>query len=294
MQLVTTATAGTNLMSHQEDEPDESSMANTYSPSQVAMSGHDFTPEDIQALLGGVVPDSVSASDPDPVDSVFTPSSGPPATDEDTRNQARIERKRKLEKQRRSDVNKQFSELQGALRRLESEDPEEVRGLPAYTPSNRVDLIARTVALLHHLHDNNKRRKAEIADLKQQLERSTQAGEETASKLKDAMMAPQVMGNNKVMMMVPMLIGGDSTTGAAVPMMQPWMPGFNMGASGSRDGYADPASTTSSQRPAVMPWMPPAMPWVMQPSPSAGGTGTDGKHAASVKEPAQGNLAHCA
>jgi hypothetical protein len=143
---------------------------------------------------------------------------------------ARTERKRSREKQRRSDVNKQFYDLTACLRQVESEyDSEELRAasLPTvFSPSNRADLLARTVALLTALNNSNTRRKKEIADLKHQLDSSKQAGEEMAQKLKESLMAPQNMGGNKVMVMVPMMLGNDGTQH---PMMQPTMLNPNSG-----------------------------------------------------------------
>jgi hypothetical protein len=141
-------------------------------------------------------------------------------------------------------VNKQFHELTALLRRLETEDPDEFNHLPPYSPSNRVELMDRTVRLLSTLYDRNKKRKVQIADLKSRLEASQKAGEETAAKLKEAMMAPQNVGGNRVMMMVPMLInapsagGGQGGAAAAtvaasaaegpqtVMPFQPWMSSF--------------------------------------------------------------------
>jgi hypothetical protein len=128
---------------------------------------------------------------------------------------SRTERKRSREKQRRFDVNKQFNDLTACLRHVESEyDSSELRAasLPAvFSASNRADLLARTVALLHALNDTNKRRKKEILDLKSQLDVSKQTGEDMAQKLKESIMAPQSVGGNKVMVMVPMMLGNDGT-----------------------------------------------------------------------------------
>ena len=174
---------------------------------------------------------------------------------------ARTERKRSREKQRRSDVNKQLAELTSALRKIESEDPEETKHLPAYSPSNRVDLICRTIQLLNSLYENNKKRKASIVDLEKQLEVAKKAGEEAAAKLKESMMAPQTIGNNKVMMMVPMMI--DNGSAAPMPMMAPFM-GAMPSVATPAPGPAD-ASVPSMSTAASMPMMMPPMPWMMPP-----------------------------
>jgi hypothetical protein len=213
----------------------------------------------------------------------------------------RTERKRKLEKQRRSDVNGQFSLLQDTLRLIETEEPEQVHGLPAYSPSNRVDLIARSVALLQNLHTSAKRRKLQIEDLEKQLLTAKQAGEDTAAKLKEAMMAPQAMGNNKVMMMVPMMIGGDQ---GAAAMMQPWMPGFTMppALSNTTEHTATASQSTNSaasqMQAQMMPWMmpPSAMMqgWTMPGMPSGANANEQKQASSDAAKPLGGNLAHCA
>jgi hypothetical protein len=158
----------------------------------------------------------------------------------------RTERKRTREKQRRSDVNKQFQELTGLLRRLETEDPDEFSNLPPYSPANRVELMGRTVQLITVLYGRSKKRKLEIADLQQRLEAAQKAGEETAAKLKEAMMAPQNVGGNKVMMMVPMLIN----TGAAHA-------GAPSTGDGSQQQHATAAFPAASAAAAMsyQPWM---------------------------------------
>jgi hypothetical protein len=268
-----------------------------HSPSHIAMTGHDFSPEDIQALLGGVLPEESLLQETH---------SGEGAATSTANTMVRTERKRKLEKQRRSDVNLQFGLLQDTLRLIETEEPEQVHGLPAYSPSNRVDLIARSVALLQNLHTSAKRRKVQIEDLERQLLIAKQAGEDTAAKLKESMMAPQAMGNNKVMMMVPMMIGGEQ---GAATMMQSWMPGFTMPpALGNTTEHttATPASQSmnsaaSQMQQQMMPYMmpPSAMMQGMQgwsmPSMPSGVNANEQKQASSdAAKPLGGNLAHCA
>eukprot|EP00531_Pseudo-nitzschia_arenysensis_P007006 CAMPEP_0116136024 /NCGR_PEP_ID=MMETSP0329-20121206/11501_1 /TAXON_ID=697910 /ORGANISM="Pseudo-nitzschia arenysensis, Strain B593" /LENGTH=469 /DNA_ID=CAMNT_0003630859 /DNA_START=437 /DNA_END=1846 /DNA_ORIENTATION=+ len=204
--------------------------------------------------------------------------------DDSTKNQARSERKRSREKQRRTDVNKQFGELTEVLKRIESEEQQWLQQqqlqqqngestsatttatatvtstapltLPPFSPTNRVDLIARTIAHLERLSHVTKKQVQEIANLGKRLKSSSKAGEEMAQKLKDAVFQQQqqggmmamngMMGNGMVnpwnpmqmsngmmsiqpqkqqmMMMVPMMMPGAGGNGAA-PMMpsQPFM-----------------------------------------------------------------------
>jgi len=109
----------------------------------------------------------------------------------EARAQARSERKRSREKQRRSDVNKQFADLTQLLRRIEAEDldAEGMAGLssiPSGGPTNRVDLIARTIAVLERMHDMSSKRRREVVDLNRQLEEMKKMAEDTAARLKEA------------------------------------------------------------------------------------------------------------
>lgn len=150
---------------------------------------------------------------------------------EDAKAHARSERKRSREKQRRSDVNKQFTDLTQLLQKIDAEDAaaaaadtaaaasntnEEfgscdvksssvassatavVASRITFNPSNRVDLIGRTILQLERLHEANKRRKNEITSLQQQLDVAKKAGEDTAAKLKEAMLAPPGQPMTKV------------------------------------------------------------------------------------------------
>jgi hypothetical protein len=237
---------------------------NCHQSSYLSLADHDFSPEDLNALLGGVL-DHHDESCPTPFHQESlssnvasgpsssrgcTPLGNSKASDhaqkfgteivevgssrlsedgDDDKVVDRTERKRYREKQRRVDVNKQFVELTACLRQVESEfDSEELRSaaLPSvFSPSNRADLLARTVALMNALHQCCKRRKTEVDTLKADLENAKKAGEEAAAKLKESIMAPQNVGGNRVMMMVPMMIGNDGQTGM-MPMMNPW--GMNM------------------------------------------------------------------
>ena len=118
--------------------------------------------------------------------------------------QLRSERKRSREKQRRNDVNKQFAELTEVLKNIEREAQEVGRNDDAYGsvstmmaiaastgPTNRVDLIARTIVHLERLNRTAKKQRSEIASLREQLEHTKKAGEEMAEKLKDVMFNQQ-------------------------------------------------------------------------------------------------------
>ena len=118
---------------------------------------------------------------------------------------ARSERKRSREKQRRCDVNRQFTDLTTVLKQIELEEAAEnelsssslllssssstadILPRVAFSASNRVELIARTITHLERLNASNKRRKKEIDSLQQQLDLAKKAGEDTAAKLKEVM-----------------------------------------------------------------------------------------------------------
>ena len=118
--------------------------------------------------------------------------------------QLRSERKRSREKQRRNDVNKQFVELTEVLKNIERDAQEMGRNDDAYGsvstmmaiaastgPTNRVDLIARTIVHLERLNRTAKKQQTEIANLQERLERTKKAGEDMAEKLKDVMFSQQ-------------------------------------------------------------------------------------------------------
>jgi hypothetical protein len=114
--------------------------------------------------------------------------------DEEARAQERVERKRSRERQRRSDVNKQFADLTSLLRRIETEDLDDevpLSIIPLGGPSNRVDLIARTIAVLERMHDMSTKRKREVIDLNTQLEDMKKMAEDTAARLKEATLYQQ-------------------------------------------------------------------------------------------------------
>ena len=148
--------------------------------------------------------------------------------DEGSKNLARSERKRSREKQRRTDVNKQFGELTEVLKRIEAEEQqlqqelaarEEARHpgnaanggvqasrmiLPPFSPTNRVDLIARTIAHLERLSHVTKKQVQELHSLEDQLKNAKKAGEDMAQKLKEAVFNQQQQGG----MMMSGMMGG--------------------------------------------------------------------------------------
>jgi hypothetical protein len=72
---------------------------------------------------------------------------------------------------------------------LETSAPTSNAPLPpvfSSTPTNRVDLIARTIAHLERLHLLNKTNRESVKSLEQQLDAAKKGGEETAQKLKEA------------------------------------------------------------------------------------------------------------
>eukprot|EP00978_Attheya_sp_CCMP212_P000659 scaffold1312_cov54-Attheya_sp.AAC.3 len=143
---------------------------------------------------------------------------------------ARSERKRSREKQRRLDVNSQFKVLTNLLRQIETEDLGTLVTADAATSTatagilhnstsnmtnatNRVDLIARTVSVLERLHELNVTRKREISDLKEKLDATKKTVEQVMLQHKEAALF-QPPKQDKVMMMVPMMVSSDTLAGA--------------------------------------------------------------------------------
>jgi hypothetical protein len=182
--------------------------SNPTSPAHYALAGN-FTPEDIQELLGVMGDEqhrpqttessSVAASLEEPRSELGSnllqgedfKDDGDCLDDipDDCKVQARSERKRSRERQRRSDVNRQFADLTHLLRQLEDEEAEDEtsKARLAFNPANRVDLISRTISHLERLRESSKRRKLEVDSLQLQLEQAKKAGEDTAAKLKETM-----------------------------------------------------------------------------------------------------------
>jgi len=291
----------------QDDHDHHGEHASLGSPSQMIGLHGALTPEDIQELLGGVLEDH-----PEEQEGHHTATAGIP---NDSRAAARSERKRSREKQRRSDVNKQFSTLTDMLRQIESSN-KDLFATPIWTeasfsPTNRVELMARTIHVLQTLDNSHKRQKTRVRELEEQLEQAKKAGEEAAAKAKEKMMAPMQTGQNQVVMMVPMLIGGGGagaapSAAAAAQSPMAFMPMAGGGESASAMGGGMPT--------AAMPWMMPhAMsPWggMMMPTaaPATTATATPPNSAAAAsstsseesKQPpasentTTSNLAHCA
>ena len=178
--------------------------SNPSSPAHFGFAGN-FSAEDIQELLGAMASDHHHHSRT--LTSVNTSINGNTSSNysvgikrslenvneddcgSDDKAQARSERKRYREKQRRSDVNKQFTDLTQILRQIEAEESEEdpSKARLTFNPTNRVDLIARTIIHLERLRELHKKKKCEVENLQIQLENAKKAGEETAAKLKEVM-----------------------------------------------------------------------------------------------------------
>jgi hypothetical protein len=264
------------------------------SPGYLVMAGPAFSAQDLQELLG------LDDENPGALSNYPFSESG---SGED-KAVARTERKRSREKQRRCDVNRQFTDLTTALRVIEAES-EEFRSIAPYVPSNRAELIARTVVLVNQLHESNKRRKTQIADLEEQLAQSKKAGEETAEKLKETALGPQTVGAGCRMVMIPMMLGMDGSATPATGNMAAYGQGMQfmmpMPAPVPEPARAAPMAETGTNVVTQTPWgmLPP---WMMQhvlipPSgdASTAGTSRDQKKASdSSAAPIGSNLAHCA
>lgn len=308
---------------HHTEGGDASHLA---SPSQMSSVHAGFSPEDIQELLGGVLDDhphehEEHQSHEEQAATTSCDSNHDGITD-DVKAAARSERKRSREKQRRSDVNKQFATLTDLLRQIESSHTDlfasPVWTEASFSPSNRVELMARTIHVLQTMEHSHKRQKTRIQELEVQLDSAKKAGEEAAAKAKEKMMAPMQAGQNQVVMMVPMLIGGHqaaaATTGsamapgpaAAAPTPMAYMMPTAAGPPGEAPGMAMPGMA------GAMPWMMPnpMSPWgmpmaaataavptaqpVVAPAASAGTQEETKQPASSSDNTATSNLAHCA
>jgi hypothetical protein len=170
------------------------------SPAHFSVSGN-FSEDDIQHLLGSMVESHESQrGKEDSLDAASIASSTAVSSneiDEETKVLARSERKRSREKQRRMDVNKQFTDLTKLVSQLEKEEREEDPTIfhQHFSATNRADLISRTIAHLERMRDSSKRRRTECASLQQQLQEAKKAGEDMAAKYKG------LLNNNQNMMM---------------------------------------------------------------------------------------------
>lgn len=270
------------------------------SPSHMGGLHPTLSPEDIQELLGGVLEDhpphhgTGSATDPE------FPS--------DNKAVARSERKRSREKQRRSDVNKQFSTLTDLLRQIETSHTDlfttPIWTETSFSPTNRVELMARTIHVLQTMHDSHKRQKTMTLKLEEELAAAKKAGEEAAAKAKEKMMTPMQAGQNQVVMMVPMLLGGQAgAAGTAAPTAAVQTPmGFMPMPQAAEGGAAGMPGMPG------MPWMMPSMsPWgsmmmssavatptVAAPTTSPATSAPDETKQPTSAETSTSNLAHCA
>ena len=162
----------------QDDDNHHGDHASLGSPSQMTGLHGALSPEDIQELLGGVLEDHPEEQE----GHQNTNTTGIP---NDSKAAARSERKRSREKQRRSDVNKQFATLTDMLRQIESSNAD-LFATPIWTessfsPTNRVEVMARTIHVLQTLDNSHKRQKTRVRELEEQLEQAKKAGEEAAA-----------------------------------------------------------------------------------------------------------------
>lgn len=186
----------------------------------------DFTPEDIQTLLGVIGPNDTDDGSQQPRkqqrrgSATFSQVSSGLETAGTRR--ATMERKRRVEQQRRLDYNQQMSALQELIHLIETESPDTVLGLPSYSPTNQAQLLERTCAILRNQSRGNQKIKQNIDSLRQRVEEAIKAGEETARKAKEYSIAPQSVGQNTVVM-VPMVMSETGASGVA-PILSPWIP----------------------------------------------------------------------
>lgn len=269
----------------------------------------------------------------------------------------RMDRKRLREKKRRTDTNSQFAALADLVREIEVTDlveeaqanaraerrragdnghlhgdPLPAAAFPAFNPSNRVDLISRTIAQLTQFRIIRRRRTAEVREVERQnceLQKECEDLRRTVAHYKAVGMAgpnPQ----EKVMMMVPMMVPQDSVGQiangypaahqiaagpAGAPQTQftalaPWMAGGAMaGAAHTTPVVAGMGLPSSTAAPVALPGlaMPPPVPGDLHAAPGAPTPapmqGTGGCPAPGVLHQAEnppagpgggGNLAHCA
>lgn len=175
------------------------------SPAHFSVSGN-FSEDDIQHLLGAMIESHAPTQQhqeqqekQEVIETTSVASSLSVAVaaeiDEESRALARSERKRSREKQRRLDVNKQFTDLTKLISQLEKEEREEDPTVfrQSFSATNRADLICRTIAHLERLRDTNKRRRTECSSLQEQLQAAKKAGEDMAEKCKGLVSSSQNM-----------------------------------------------------------------------------------------------------
>lgn len=128
----------------------------------------------------------------------------------DEKVQARMERKRRREKQNRSDIKSQFADLSAMLKKVQGEEDSDDEGekvTMVNSPTNRVDLIAKTISVLNQMHQENCKRRRVIVDLKKELGEVKRQVEEKKREHEGTQV--KTHEQNQVMMMVPMMIGPD-------------------------------------------------------------------------------------
>ena len=178
------------------------------------------------------------------------------STGEDEKAQIRSQRKRHREKQRRSDVNSQFANLMSLLKKVEADDldsdvsddeeesvpnnsnenngnsfgpPKKKKKkihIPAGSISNRIDLIARTIAIMERLHQVNSSLRTKAKAIKKSLNKLRNDYNIQKSSICDVNKSvDNSMDKNNHMMST--MMGGMGMSGMALPGMG--MPGNGMG-----------------------------------------------------------------
>lgn len=181
---------------------------------------------------------------------------------EEMKAQIRSERKRTREKQRRSDVNSQFTSLTELLQRVEgydldsdvSDDENESEtkkrkinsvGAINVAPSNRVDLISRTIAVMDRLHTVNRSLRQNVKGLRKTLKKvnGTMGGGDDLNK-------PDMTNGNNFMngQMQGMMMMTPQQMGMGMGMM-----GQNMGSGGGGGGGGDSQQPMMMMVPMMMP-----------------------------------------
>jgi hypothetical protein len=256
-----------------------------YSPHPYHPGMTGFSADDISDLLGSVfdtttIPQQQSMTAAPPV--YYHAAQQQPAV---PCAQHRSERKRSREKQRRTDINRQFQELTSTMKLIELTDQRERYGnvgneaegdveeespesllSTAQQQQNRVELIAKANVWLRRYHQERLNDKDSIRDLQDRLTEAVKAGEETAAKLKEAMHSQKFMAppppmyqpqqqQQPMMMMVPvqMMPTPSGTDAAAAPT-----------AAAPMAYFMPPAPTQSTDATAATPAQP--YPMVMMPS----------------------------
>jgi len=151
----------------------------------------------------------------------------------------RAERKRCREKQRRLDVNYQFSELTILLQKIDAEDdsdgenPSKRFKFSSGSPMNRIDLVSKTISVMSHIHSENLKMKSTISELKTEIS----SLKKKASEIEES--NPKKPG--QMMMMVPMMM----PNGSQAPFMSQGMPFCSMMPSAMNPFISNQASNAS-------------------------------------------------